>query len=144
VSFCLHFVLVSHVMFLLFFIDPPTTELYTLSLHDALPIFSSFVKTESEAIQYAMLVLLISIFFSGFFIPIDRLLAPVQVVSYLLPATYGIAALQEVSFLGRAPDLVLVGGAAAYALVTLLAAWALMRRQGITTHVRQATAEAAT
>lgn len=107
-------------------------------------IISSFVKTESEAIQYAMLVLLISIFFSGFFIPIDRLLAPVQVVSYLLPATYGIAALQEVSFLGRAPDLVLVGGAAAYALVTLLAAWALMRRQGITTHVRQATAEAAT
>src|SRR5690242_21512271 len=27
-------------MFFFFFIDPPTTEIYTLSLHDALPIFA--------------------------------------------------------------------------------------------------------
>lgn len=107
-------------------------------------VISALVRTESEAIQYAMLMLLISIFFSGFFIPIERLLAPVQVVSYLLPATYGIAALQQVSFLGRAPDLVLVVGAAAYALVTLVAAWALMRRQGITTHTQTAAAGVAT
>src|SRR5436309_10050619 len=26
-------------LFFFFFIDPPTTEIYTLSLHDALPIF---------------------------------------------------------------------------------------------------------
>ncbi len=105
---------------------------------------SAVVRTESEAIQYAMMLLLISIFFSGFFIPIDRLIAPVQVVSWLLPATYGIAALQQVAFEGRAPDLVLVGGAAAYAAITLLAAWVLMRRQGITTHARAAEAQPAT
>lgn len=99
-------------------------------------VISALVRTESEAIQYAMMLLLISIFFSGFFIPIDRLLAPVQVVSWLLPATYGIEALQQVAFEGRTPDMILVAGATAYALVTLVAAWALMRRQGITNRVK--------
>ena len=106
-------------------------------------VISALVRTESEAIQYAMMLLLVSIFFSGFFIPIDRLIPPVRVVSYLLPATYGIEALQQVAFEGRTPDLLLVGGAVAYALVTLLTAWALLRRQGITTH-RQPAAQPAT
>ncbi len=107
-------------------------------------VISALVRTETEAIQYAMMLLLISIFFSGFFIPIDRLLAPVQVVSWLLPATYGIEALQQVAFEGRAPDMILVGGAAAYALVTLIAAWALMRRQGISNRVKAAVTAPAT
>jgi ABC-2 type transport system permease protein len=87
------------------------------------------VRTESEAIQYAMIMLLVSIFFSGFFIPIDRLIEPVRVISYLLPSTYGIEMLKQVSFLGRAPDPILLAGAAGYALVLLVAAWALMRRR---------------
>lgn len=107
-------------------------------------VISALVRSESEAIQYAMMLLLISIFFSGFFLPIDRLIAPVQVVSWLLPATYGIEALQQVAFEGRAPDMSLVAGAAAYAVVTLAAALLLTRRQGITTHVRAAEAQPAT
>lgn len=107
-------------------------------------VISALVRTESEAIQYAMLLLLISIFFSGFFIPIDRLLAPVQVVSWLLPVTYGIEALQQVAFEGRAPDTTLVVGVAAYALIALLAAWALMRRQGISNRVKAPVAQPAT
>src|SRR5690606_3996946 len=107
-------------------------------------VISAVVRTESEEIQYAMLVLLFSIFFSGFFIPIERLLSPVQVVSYLLPATYGMAALQQVSFLGPAPETTLLLGAASYAAVSMLAAWALVRRQGITTHRQKVAVEPVT
>src|SRR5438309_11556835 len=32
------------IVFFFFFIDPPTTEIYTLSLHDALPIYSLKTK----------------------------------------------------------------------------------------------------
>ena len=92
-------------------------------------VISAVARTESEAVQYAMIALLVSIFFSGFFISIDRLIEPVRVISFLLPATYGIAALQEVAFLGQAPDPWLVGGAALLALVLLLSAWALMRKR---------------
>lgn len=92
-------------------------------------VISAVVRTESEAIQYAMIMLLVSIFFSGFFIPIDRLIEPVRIISYLLPSTYGIEMLKQVSFLGRAPDPILVAGAAGYAVVLLIAAWALMRRR---------------
>src|SRR5437870_13238174 len=39
-----HFILLTHSPtppFFFFFNDPPTTEIYTLSLHDALPIYPS-------------------------------------------------------------------------------------------------------
>jgi ABC-2 type transport system permease protein len=91
-------------------------------------VLSALAKTESQAVQYAMITLLISIFFSGFFISIERLLPIVRPVSYLIPATYGIQALQEVSFWGRTPGWALLGGAAAFALLLAQLALFLMRR----------------
>src|SRR3989442_2930012 len=41
--FCLSFTLI-HMLFFFFFNDTATTEIYTLSLHDALPIFGSRVQ----------------------------------------------------------------------------------------------------
>src|SRR5690606_41586668 len=38
---------ISSVSLLFFFTDPATTEIYTLSLHDALPIFA-FAQTRTE------------------------------------------------------------------------------------------------
>ena len=92
-------------------------------------VISAVARTESEAVQYAMIALLVSIFFSGFFISLDRLIEPVRILSYLLPATYGIAALQEVAFLGEAPDPRLIGGVAVLAIALLMSAWLLMRRR---------------
>ena len=92
-------------------------------------VISAVARTESEAVQYAMIALLVSIFFSGFFISLDRLIEPVRVISYLIPATYGISALQDVAFLGSAPDPLVVGGAALLATVLLVAAWMLMRKR---------------
>ena len=92
-------------------------------------VISAVARTESEAVQYAMIALLVSIFFSGFFISLDRLIEPVRVISYLLPATYGISALQDVAFLGSAPDPLVVGGAALLATILLVAAWMLMQKR---------------
>ncbi|MEX2623765.1 MAG: ABC transporter permease [Acidimicrobiia bacterium] len=90
-------------------------------------VVSSVARTESEAVQYAMIMLLVAIFFSGFFISLDRLIPAVRVLSYLIPATYGISGLQEVAFRGRAPSLETLGGAALLAVLFLVTAWALIK-----------------
>lgn len=90
-------------------------------------VVSSVARTESEAVQYAMIMLLVAIFFSGFFISLDRLIPGVRVLSYLIPATYGISGLQEVAFRGRAPSLEMLGGAAVLAVLFLVIAWALIK-----------------
>jgi ABC-2 type transport system permease protein len=74
-----------------------------------------------------MIMLLVAIFFSGFFISLDRLIPGVRVLSYLIPATYGISGLQEVAFRGRAPSLETLGGAAVLAVLFLVTAWALIK-----------------
>ncbi|REK17622.1 MAG: ABC transporter permease, partial [Actinobacteria bacterium] len=86
-------------------------------------VISGLSNTDSQAIQYAMIVLLVSIFFSGFIIPLDRLLEPVQAVSFLLPATYGISALQDVVFRATQPAFLLIAGLGLYTLAGAFASW---------------------
>lgn len=57
-------------------------------------------QTQSQTVQLAMIMLLASIFFSGFFLPLYRIWLPVQSISWLLPATYGISLLQGVMLRG--------------------------------------------
>lgn len=59
--------------------------------------FISIISTsDSQAIQISMLVLLFSIFFSGFFLPLENFWAPVRALSTALPLTHGIVGLQAV------------------------------------------------
>lgn len=69
--------------------------------------------TESQAVQYAMLVLLAGLFFSGFILPIDGLAAPVRIISWMLPVTYGIASFQDVMLRGLPPDTSVIFGLSA-------------------------------
>lgn len=80
-------------------------------------------QTDSQAIQSAMVILLASIFFSGFFLALYRLWEPVQVVSWALPVTYGINLLQAVMLRGQFPNLLLVGALFLYALLLFLFNW---------------------
>lgn len=80
-------------------------------------------RTDSQAIQSAMVILLASIFFSGFFLALYRLWEPVQVVSWALPVTYGINLLQSVMLRGQFPNILLLGGLFLYALVFFLIDW---------------------
>jgi ABC-2 type transport system permease protein len=67
-------------------------------------LLSTYSKTDSQAVQLSMLVLLLSIFFSGFFLPLENFRAPVNYVGYALPLTHGIRAFQSVMLRGVTPD----------------------------------------
>ena len=90
---------------------------------------SAISNSESQAVQFSMLVLLASVFFGGFFLGLDSLAPYVRVVSYALPVTYGIRALQAVMLRGEQPPLWMLGALAAMAAVLFLLSTQLFRRQ---------------
>ncbi|HET9261321.1 MAG TPA: ABC transporter permease, partial [Acidimicrobiia bacterium] len=96
-------------------------------------ILSSVSRTDSQAVQYTMMVLLASIFFTGFMIPLGQLVPAVKVVSYLIPGTYGIEALEDMMFGGLTPNLLVLAGLALYSLVVLIASWFVLRQHVRTT-----------
>jgi ABC-2 type transport system permease protein len=79
-------------------------------------VFSMLSRTESQAVQFSMLSLLAGLFFSGFVLSIDDLVAPVRVISFLLPVTYGIRSFQDVMFRGTMPSTVDLAGLAGLTL----------------------------
>lgn len=89
---------------------------------------SGLAKTDSQAVQYSMVVLLVSIFFTGFVLPLDQLTAPVRYVSLLVPGTYGISALQDVIFRGQAPAVGTILGLGIYTIAVTALAWIAVRR----------------
>src|SRR5262249_20173897 len=92
-------------------------------------VISMLAGSEQQAAQVAMLVLIATVFFSGFVVPSDTIAWPVGALSYLLPATYAIRTLQDVMLRGvlRTPqDLIVMAAAAvAFFLLTVL----LFRRE---------------
>jgi ABC-2 type transport system permease protein len=59
-------------------------------------LISTVSTTESQAVQLTLLVLLLSIFFGNFFLPLENFWQPVQVVGYVLPLTHGIHGLHNI------------------------------------------------
>jgi ABC-2 type transport system permease protein len=91
-------------------------------------VISLVAQTTTQAVQYSMIVLLASIFFSGLFLGLEMLRPAVQIVSWMLPATYATQMLQDVMLRGTftRPDLLLALAAIGVALFVL--AWALLNR----------------
>ena len=75
-----------------------------------------------------MIVLLASIFFTGFFIALHRLIPPVHIISWLLPATYGTRMLQDVMLRGQGIEPVLLFGLIGLGLVLFTFSWWRLRR----------------
>lgn len=84
---------------------------------------SAISQTDTQAVQYSMIVLLASIFFSGFFMALHLFAKAVHVVSWLLPATYGTRLLQEVMLRGRTPEPLLLVGLFGLGLALFAFAW---------------------
>jgi ABC-2 type transport system permease protein len=63
-------------------------------------VISLVSHTDTQAVQYSMIVLLASLFFSGFFLATDRLAYPAHAITWLLPATFGITLLRDVMLRG--------------------------------------------
>jgi len=95
----------------------------------ALGLFIAVISdSERQTVQLSLLLLLASVFFSGFVLPIEEFTPPVRIASYLLPVTHGIRLIQDVMLRGwtnQAWEMVALGIIAA---VLLVATWALLRR----------------
>jgi ABC-2 type transport system permease protein len=85
-------------------------------------------QTDSQAVQYSMILLLASVFFSGFIMSLTLLWPPVRVLSWLLPTTYGTSMLRDIALRGINPNWLQMGGLFALGLVFLVVSWLLMRR----------------
>jgi len=80
---------------------------------------SSISSSDSQAVQLSMLVLLLSIFFGGFFLPLDSFAPWVRGISYALPLTHGIMAFQSEMLMGaQPPGSTAIIGMGAIALLT--------------------------
>ncbi len=93
---------------------------------------SAWSTSDSQAVQLSMLVLLLSIFFSGFFLALENFWPPIRAVGYALPLTHGIVGLQSIMLRGRPPGdfyWVMLGVIAAitFVAVALMAHWRLKR-----------------
>jgi ABC-2 type transport system permease protein len=97
-------------------------------------LISSVSDSERQAVQLSMLVLLASVFFSGFVLPLDEFSAPVQKLAYLLPVTHGIQLFQDFMLRGstyaewQVAALGVIG--AVLFLVTAIALTRAMSREG--------------
>ena len=93
---------------------------------------SGFADTETQAVQLAMLILLSSIFFGGFFLPLESLAAPVRAISYVLPVTFSSIDLRDVMLVNAVPTLISLAGLTALGVACyIVGAWQFSRRMSI-------------
>ena len=92
-------------------------------------LISLISTTDSQAIQYSMILLLLSIFFTGFLLSLQMLWEPVRIISWLLPATYGIQLLQDIMLRGAPANVFLLATLAGSGMILFaICAWLLSRR----------------
>jgi len=86
-------------------------------------------RTESQAVQLSMVIMLTTIFFSGFLVPISQFIEAIQYFSYFIPTAFGASELENLLLDGRIFDplkmLILLGVGTLYLLLGLY----LYRRQ---------------
>ena len=59
--------------------------------------FSAFAETEFQAVQFSPIVLVPQLFLAGVLVPRDRMPGVLQAISNVLPLSYAVEALQQVS-----------------------------------------------
>jgi ABC-2 type transport system permease protein len=92
-------------------------------------LISTISNTDSQAIQLAMITLLLSIFFSGFFIGLDSFARPALALSYSIPMTHGVRGFQSLMLRGIAPGAPTWIGLALISAISFTLVVLLTRRQ---------------
>lgn len=77
-------------------------------------------NSEHQAVQLAMLTLLASVFFSGFFVPLSTFHPIANAIAYLLPVTHGVLSFQSLMLRNEAPDPLYLIALATLALLAFL------------------------
>ena len=95
----------------------------------AIGLFIAVVSdSERQAVQLSLLVLLASVFFSGFVLPVEEFQEAIRGVSYSLPVTHGIRLLQDLMLRGWTSAWWQFFALAAIAVAMLAPTWLLLRR----------------
>jgi ABC-2 type transport system permease protein len=92
-------------------------------------LISLVSQTDTQAVQYSMLLLLASIFFSGFFLDLRLMWEPMKVLAWSLPATYGIRMLQDIMLRGAAAPALLLQGLLLIGVGLFLVNWLILHRR---------------
>jgi ABC-2 type transport system permease protein len=94
-----------------------------------LGLFISVISdSERQAVQISLLVLLASVFFSGFVISIDQFVPAVRAAAYLLPVTHGVRLIQDLMLRGSTTAEWEIAALAGIAAFLFVATWLLLRR----------------
>jgi ABC-2 type transport system permease protein len=91
-------------------------------------VIATISDSERQAVQLSLLVLLASVFFSGFVLSIDEFTPAVRAIAYALPVTHGIQLFQDILLRGSTREAWQFLALGVISMVTLTAAWLLLRR----------------
>ncbi|HKG57296.1 MAG TPA: ABC transporter permease [Candidatus Limnocylindrales bacterium] len=91
-------------------------------------LVAAISDSERQAVQLSLLVLLASVFFSGFVLPVEEFTPVVRTIGYLLPVTHGIRLTQDLMLRGSTTAVWEIGALAAIGVVLLIVTWLLLRR----------------
>ncbi len=92
-------------------------------------LISATSQTDSQAIQLSMLVLLLSIFFTGFFLPITGFEWPAWIIALLLPMTHAITGFQNLVLAGSSVTFGVWLGLGIIIIIAFGLVFIIMRRQ---------------
>jgi len=92
-------------------------------------LISLISQTDTQAVQYSMLLLLASIFFSGFFLDLRLMAKPITALAWSLPATYGIRMLQDIMLRGASAAPFVLRGILLIGVALFVVDWFLLRRR---------------
>ena len=90
-------------------------------------LISLISQTDTQAVQYSMLLLLASIFFSGFFLDLRLMWDPMKFLAWSIPATYGIRMLQDIMLRGASAPTLLLWGLALIGVGLFFVDWLILR-----------------
>ena len=91
-------------------------------------LISLVADSERQAVQLSMLMLLASVFFSGFVLPVTDFAEWMQYIAYALPVTHGIATLQQLMLRGVVMDTWMLGVLLGIGLVLYVISLLRLRR----------------
>jgi ABC-2 type transport system permease protein len=92
-------------------------------------LISLISQTDTQAVQYSMLLLLASIFFSGFFLDLRLMWEPMKILAWSLPATHGIRMLQHIMLRGAAAPAQVLYGLALIGIALFFVNWWILKRR---------------